>query len=411
MKSLFQIAAIAILLISCGKNNDSNGSKVVIKGRISTSTLVNSSRLKSANSLSLSDTKKILVFNSSGGYSVFNVNDSSFAASASSGTAIAISFLDADNKFIGCLHAGGLNVLPLVSLKNGDNTVIDLSTLTLDGTNVIPANNPLGNQIGLRADEIEWYKELGTFYESLSKNIDVDNDGIPDILVHKYIFIGTQYIVYVGRWGINDTLLPQLNDTSGFNIIYHIRISGGKALIPSNPIIFLSGPTDDPYSDILQGYYTTAPDCFISFFARHSDNGVISLPFKKGIYTLTLDGKNYTLNYSNVCPKHFLIMPEPTIHTNSNNEIVSVSIDYRLCDNSSVVAENFVYLVQMFLKDGKMNMLYDVGSLYENPEANPKTEKFNFNLSKPIRLSELYELDVNYQDLLGNEYDIVWKNN
>jgi hypothetical protein len=410
MRSLFQIASIAILLISCGKNNDSNVSKVVIKGRISTSALINSSRLKSTNSLSLSDTRKILVFNSSGGYSVFNVNDSSFAVSAASGTAIAISFLDADNKFIGCLHAGGLNVLPLVSLKNGDNTVIDLSTLTLEGTNVIPVNNPLGNQIGLRDDEIEWYKELGTFYESLSKNIDTDNDGIPDILVNKYIFIGTQYIVYVGKWGINDTLLPQLHDTSGFNIIYHIRISGGKALIPSSSKVGLSGPEDDPYTDILQGYYTTGPDCFISFFERHSDNGVISLPFKKGIYTLTLDGKNYTLNYSNVCPKHFLIMPEPTIHTNTKNEIVSVAIDYRLCDNSSVVAENFVYLVQMYLKDEKMNMLYNVGGLYESPETNPKTEKFNFNLPKPIQLSELYELDVNYQDLLGNEYDIVWKN-
>ena len=408
MKNLIRSAAIVILLVSCGKHNDSNKLKVIIKGTISTNP-VKSSRLKSGNSLSLSDAKKVLVFNSSGSYLVFPLSGSSFEAMVASGTAVAVSFLDANNNFIGCLHAGGLNVLPLVSLKDGDNTIIDLSTLTLDSTNVIPANNPLGNEIGLQANEIQWYKELGAYYESLSKNIDIDNDGIPDMLVKKHVLISTHYSVSIGKWGLND-IQPQINDTSTFSIVYQIRVSGGKAITPSSSNVVLSGPEEEPYTDILPGTYTPAPDGFISFFARHSNSGEQSLPFKKGIYTLTLDEKNYKLNYSNVCPKHFLIIPEPTLHTNANNEVVSVSIDYKLPDHSNVIAENFVYLVQLHIIGQNMTMLYEVGGLFTSPDTNPNVEKYNFTLPTPIPLSKITNVGVNYQDLLGNEYDTGWSN-
>jgi hypothetical protein len=62
-------------------------------------------------------------------------------------------------RYIGCLCSGGLNLLLLVGPKDGDHTIIDLSE-----------------------EEIDRYKELGSYYESLSKNMDADNDGIPDIL-------------------------------------------------------------------------------------------------------------------------------------------------------------------------------------------------------------------------------------
>jgi hypothetical protein len=409
MKNLVGFVAITILLLSCGKNNDSYGSKVVIKGTISSAVNVKSSKMEPAKSLFLSDTRNILVFNSSGSYSVFSVHDSTFESTAAPGTAIAVSFLDADNKFIGCLHAGGLNVLPLVSLKDGDHTVINLSTLTLDGTDVVPANNPLENEIGLNANEIEWYRELGSYYESLSKNIDVDDDGVPDMLVKKQILISTHYSVSVGKWGINNTQQPQVNDTSRFNIVYEIRVSGGSAITPANSSAVLTGPEGDPYADITQGHYSKAPDGFIAFFARETDN-IQSLPFKKGIYTLTLDGINYKLNYSNVCPKHFLIIPQPTFHTNASNEVASVSIDYELPDHSSINAENFVYLVQLQISGQNMSRLYEVGGLFTSPNTNPNVEKYNFKLPTPIPLSEITNMSVNYQDLLGNEYDIGWNN-
>ena len=119
-----------------------------------------------------------------------------------------------NNSYIGCLHSGGLNALPLISLKEGDNTVIDLSTLTLDGTNVIPANNPIGDEIKLNQDEIERYQQLGAFYESLSYNIDADNDGIVSVSVEYKDMSGRsinpENFVYQSMVQLNDIYHNQL---------------------------------------------------------------------------------------------------------------------------------------------------------------------------------------------------------
>jgi hypothetical protein len=410
MRNLILVFAIVIVLVSCNKDNDSksDSSRIVIKGIISENNL-KSAGLKS-DPPSLSDAKKVLVFTSSS-YRVFNIEDSSFRAEALSGTATALAFLDADNRYIGCLCSGGLNVLPLVSLKNGDNTVIDLSTLTLDGTSVIPANNPIGNEINLNDEEIVRYKELGSYYESLSKNIDADNDGIPDILDKKDFNISTIFDIYCGSWGLNDSP-PQVNDTANFFINYTMRIAGGKSLIPSNTNVTISGPEASPYNDINQNYFTTGPDCFISFFRRETPAppgfpfGSAFLPLGEGKYTILLDAKNYTLNYSNINARYFFILAEPTIHTNSNNEIVSVSIEYKNMDHTSVEPENFVYQTMVQLNGNQNNQLCQIGTLWENPEAKSNTELYNFILPKPIPLSDLHSLTVCYLDLIGNAYNI-----
>jgi hypothetical protein len=408
MRNLILVIAILAVTLSCRKNDDSNNNilGIVIKGIISASNLKGAG-LKSANTLSLSDAKKVLVFNSTS-YELFNIENSSFTAEAHSGTATALAFLDKDNKYIGCLCSGGLNVLTLVSLKNGNNTIIDLSTLTLEGTSVIPANNPIGNTIILNEDEIAWYKELGVYYESLSKNIDADNDGVPDILNKKDFNISTIFDIYCGSWGLNDSP-PQVNSSSNFFINYILRIAGGKSLIPSNSNIIVAGPEASPYTGIKQTHYATGPDCFIAFFTRETTPppgcpySFICAPFEKGTYSVTLDNKNYTLNYSSISAKYFFILAEPTIHTNSKNEIVSVSVEYRNMQNILVTAENYVYQTQVTL-DGSQNQLCSMGALWENPEAKTNTDIYNFTLPKPIPLSELCHLSVMYLDLIGNSY-------
>ena len=410
MRNLILLAAILFAMAGCSKNDDSksNSSGIVIKGNISGSSL-KSNKLKSSDSLSLFDAKKILVFNSSG-YNLFDIQDGSFTAKALSGTATALAFLDGENRYIGCLCSGGLNVLPLVSLKDGDSTVIDLSTLTLDGTSVIPANNPIGNEINLNEDEINRYKELGSYYESLSKNIDADNDGIPDLLSKKDFNISTIFDIFSGSWGLNDTP-PQVNDTSGFFINYALRIAGGKSLIPSNPNVVVAGPESSPYTDIKQTHYAIGPDCFIAFFQRETSVppgypfGSAFLPFMEGKYIVTLDSKNYSLNYSNINAKYFLILAEPTVHTNDKNEIVSVSVEYRDMENALVKAENFVYQTQVTL-DGIQDRICQIGALWENPEAKTNTEIYNFILPNPVPLSDLNHISVMYVDLIGNSYSM-----
>jgi hypothetical protein len=411
MRNLIVWTAILIAVVSCSKDDDSKSktSRIVIKGIIADGNQ-KSTQFESDNSLSLTDAKKVLVFNSSG-YKLFNIEGDSFAAEAITGTATALAFLDGGNRYIGCLCSGGLNVLPLVSLKDGDNTVIDLNTLTLDGTRVIPANNPIGNEIILNEEEIARYKELGSYYESLSKNIDADNNGVPDILDKKEFNISTIFEIYCGSWGLNDTP-PQVNDTANFFINYTMRVAGGKALIPKNPDIILTGPEASPYDDITQSHYATGPDCFIAFFRRETPApqgypfGSAFLPFTKGIYTVTLDNKSYTLNYSNIIAKYFFILAEPTVHTNDANEIVSVSIEYRDLNQALVNADNFVYQTQITLDGHQGNRLCQVGSLWENPDSKTNTEIYNFTLPNPVPLSELRSLSVMYVDLIGNSYNI-----
>jgi hypothetical protein len=412
MKYPIILFLILSLTLSCRKGDDSKNNNnvphIVIKGTLSGG---NKGRGLS-NSLSLTDAKKVLVFNSTS-YKVFDIVNNSFTADAVSGTATAIAFLDANNQYIGCLTAGGLNVLPLVSLKDGSNTVIDLSTLTLNGTSVIPAVNPLGNTILLNNEEIAWYKELGGYYESLSKNIDADNDAVPDILNQKDFNLSTIFDISCGPWTLNNAP-TMVVDTNHIFINYIMRISVGKALKPVNTNVIVSGPAGSLQNDITQMGYSFGPDCFIVSFNRQGTAsqgnplGSVMLPFAKGTYTVTLENKTYTLDYANISAKHFFILAKPTIHTNSNNEIVSVSMDYRDTESNKVTAENYVYQTQVTL-NGQQGQLVQMGALWENPEAKTNSDLYNFTLATPVPLSQLSTLSVMYVDLIGNSYSIAYQ--
>lgn len=408
MKKLLLPGIISLFLISACGDDWSNLPNVVIKGSISGSSK-KSSLLKSAGELSLADAQKVLVFTSTG-YKLFDIRNESFNAYALAGTATALAFLDANNQYIGCLSAGGLNVLPLVSLKDGDNTIIDLGGLTLEGTRVFPNNDPIGNEIDLSQEEIARYRELGSYYESLSKNIDANNDGEPDILSKKDFNISTIFHFDCGSWGLNQQP-PVVNDTASFLVNYMIRIFGGKSLIPQNTAIAFSGPLASPYTDIFQEAYSPAPDGFISAFVRRpptspeNESRYFNPPFSEGLYTVRLDNAEYTLNYSNINVKYFLILALPTVHTNAGNEIVSVSIAYQDMEGMPIIADNFVYQTQISL-GGRTSNLSVMGALWENPEAKTNTELYNFVLPEPVPYSELQNISVMYVDLIGNSYNL-----
>jgi len=413
MRILILVVTILFVIVSCGKDDDSqsNNGKIVIKGIISGSNSTKSTGLKSTDALSLTNAKKVLVFNSNE-YELFDIQNSTFTAKASSGTATALAFLDEENKYIGCLCCGGLNVLPLVSLKDGDNTIIDLSNLSLDGTSVIPTNNPFGDAINLDEEEIARYKELGAYYESLSKNIDADNDGIPDILNDKQLTISSLFATRGGKWGINNTR-PSVTDISQFYINYMILISGGNVLTFSDGNISFSGPEVNPYNDIsLHGYRLTpnGPQGFLSSFKREiypptpgaPDWNVLS-PFKKGAYTLTLDGNRlYSLNYSNIDCKYYMVIVIPTLHTNSEGKLISISLEYMLPDNITTIDPSNI-INEVTLQLGNPDEFYQSGWL---------TNETGFtvvNLSSPLDISSLHHIDIFYDDLLGNQYDIIWQ--
>ena len=134
------------------------------------------------------------------------------------------------------------------------------------------------------------------------------------------------------------------------------------------------------------------------------------LPFEKGTYSFTLNGSVfYTLDYSNINAKYYMVIATPTLHTDAGGKVVSVSIEYKLPDNTVVNPANFVTILQ--LQFGLTNgSRIEIGSLYEAVKTNRTiTDLTNVALPAPVDLSLVSGLSVNYNDLLWNEYDVGWR--
>jgi hypothetical protein len=398
---------------SCRKGSDPvNGGniEIAIKGVIGTTKSSNS-----GNALSLADAKKVLVF-SKYYYSLTNIVNGAFSVSGQVGTGVALIFLDADNHYIGNLSSRGLNVLPLGNLKEGNNTSIDLSTLTMVDNYVIPAHDPFGNEINITEAEISCLQKLGGYYESIAKNIDADNDGIPDVLTNSQLVLCTEYGIYGGHWGLNNTF-PVISDSTHYYVNYGIEFGGGSALTFSNGNITLAGPDNSPYSDIIKWGYMMAPQCgadrgFIASFNRQTNApkdapwGSTFLPFKDGTYTLTLDGeKSYTLNYSCVDVRFNLVIVVPTLYTNSDGKLTSVNFEYKLPKGTPINPASILNNVMIQLYDKNMAVFY--GNY--GKKLNAETSFDVLTTDTPVDISQLYGINIEYDDLLGNHYSIVWR--
>ncbi len=128
----------------------------------------------------------------------------------------------------------------------------------------------------------------------------------------------------------------------------------------------------------------------------------ISIVFTYPVYYLQF--VNFT---SNVNEKHFFILAEPTVQTNSQNQIVSISVKYLDVDKSSFNAENFVYQTMVEV-EGMNSRIAEIGKLWEDSSSKQHTEKYTFTLPTPVALSELREIVVSYQDLIGNVYNLKY---
>jgi hypothetical protein len=415
MKKLTLFILVAFIFTNCKKdnnnNNDNNNSNnnnnsgIIIKGNISG---------KKKGGESLADAKKVLVF-SKYYYSLTDIVNDTFSVTGQIGTSVALIFLDANNQYIGNLSSRGLNMLPLGNLVNGENTVINLSTLTLDSNTITPSHDPFGNEINITQTEINCLQMIGGYYESIAKNIDADNNGVPDVLANSQLVVWTDYNIFGGHWGFNDSL-PVLSDSSHNFVNYGIEMGAGSAMTFSNGNISLSGPANDPYSDILTGGYMMAPDCgairgFIAGFNRlgvaTADNpfGITYLPFKDGTYTLTLDGNRlYTLNYSCVDMKYNLVIVVPTLHTNSEGKLTSVTFEYKLPDGTIINPASILTDVMIQLMDSPAHMFY-----MNNKKLTTETGFTVVTPDTPIDISNLFGINIEYDDLLGNHYSASWR--
>lgn len=412
MKNLILFFAILIAIASCSKDLESvSNSGIVIKGTIE-QVQNKSTEVNSENPLSLSDAAKVLVF-SNNYYQLYDIVDGAFSVTGELGTGVALIFLDENYKYIGNLTSQGLNMLPLGSLTDGENTSINLSTLTLVDNSVIPSHDPFGNEIVISSAEISSLKAIGGYYASIAKNIDTDNDSIPDVLSNKQLVVYSIFARYSGKWGLNESN-PIPSDSSHAYINYSVAIEGGSGLTFSNGNITLSGPDDDPYNDISTWGYKLNSDTggFISSFNRQANApldapwGTSFLPFKMGTYTLTLDGTNrHTLDYSNIDVQFNLVIINPTLHTNSEGKLTSLTFEYKLPDGTIVNPASILTDVMVQFCDNSMHQFFNSSNL----TSSTGFSVIDFNPA--IDIASLYQIDIWYSDLLGNKYDIIWRGN
>jgi len=410
MKKIFLFFLFAAIFTNCKKdadntinnNNAYKKSGVVIKGRILDNGIKSSS---------LSDARRILVFDGANNMGLnmrfVDIVNGAFSDTLQMGSITAMVFLDAHNKYIGTLSNQGLNIIPLCLLKNGNTTVIDLSTLILIGSSIIPSHDPFGNEISITEAELSSLKVLSKYFESLAKNIDADNDGNLDVLSDKQIYIKSQFCIVAGKYGLNNQM-PVIADSAANTIGYGTYINGGLGFICPT-VAHLSGPEGDPYPNIFMGHLQNLDNNGNGFSSAW---GLGNQPFKAGIYTLTMNGIPYTLSFSNINVQYNLVFAAPTLITNAEGKLISISLSYLHSDYTAVNPENILTDLMIQLNDSNSIRIFDspwLKSRYSNHIGNCIVGLNTYNFDPPIDISTLSFIDIIYYDLLANLYFIQWR--
>ncbi|GEM_PF-595543 len=412
------IFACILLFVVAGCNEDSNffetlfSKKVKISGKIDRSKSGSSDNQKNTdNDYTLDQAEKVLIFYGRK-YDLVNIrNDGSFSGRAPLGSATAVAFLTENNEFIGNLFVGGINFLPLVS-DNGELSEIDLEELTLDGDRVIPANDPLGSQIILSEAELEFMNEVGAYYRSLSKNIDMNNNITPDVMEHGIIDITICSNFFAGKFGVNNSA-AELGSFDASSINYTIFmegpiewISSSDNSIPENA--YISGPADDPCTDLRNaGNSYSNNSNFKVNFARGLNDGVF-LPFPAGIYTLHIDNQEFTFYYSNLNTFNYWVLAIPTLITNSENQVTHIQLHYQFPDGTEIDPQRLLSTgISIDISGENYNNI--LSQLYESGDgSDPEYDYHNIELETPISLDDIQSVRIGYGDLFGNECGNSW---
>ena len=61
------------------------------------------------------------------------------------------------------------------------------------------------------------------------------------------------------------------------------------------------------------------------------------------------------------------------------------------------------------LTDVMVQLSNDQGQFYSSPRLTSSTGLTGLTLDTPIDVSSLHQMDLWYDDLLGNQYDIIWR--
>lgn len=407
------LLSAAMMLTQCDLLRTITETKVRIRGSIPPIPLAKTA-LYMEGPEGLEAARYVLLFDGNE-YTLGDIRNGTFSIYTPAGGAVVLAFPDSAYNYIGNLFCGGLNVLPLVGFSDGINIVIDLGDLRLNEYAVIPAHDPLGNEIVLGDKEIAFFQQLGRYYSAIAANIDNDHDGIPDILNEKYILLSGSFILQGGLYGTSARAPLVFDNTAGY-IRYSLRAEGGRNISPEQEDIRLIGPLEDSYAEILtwQQLYLDGGDFIASFKIEtpHDTHMFVKtsspVPFKMGTYLLTVGNQpGRSLEYSSEGVLPYMIIPVPTLHTNNEGKLSSVSLTYRFPDGSEADPELlFNDLSLQFDGAGEDGRMFSVGHLYD--ESMRDVDFYEISLSPPRDIIGLLRVSVGCNDLLGNSYDYIW---
>lgn len=406
----------ALMLTQCDLLRIITETKVRIRGSIPPVSLAKTA-LHTEDPEGLEAARYVLLFEGNE-YTLGDIQNGVFSISRPAGTAVVLAFLDSAYNYIGNLFCGGLNVLPLVGHSDGMNIVIDLGDLNLDEYAVIPAHDPLGNEIILGDREIAFYQQLGRYYAAIAANIDSDQDSIPDILNEKHILLSGQFTMRGGLYGTS-ARTAQIFDNSALDIRYSLRAEGGRNISPEQENIRLSGPLEDPYAEITtwQELYLDGGDFIASFKIEAPNDSHMFVntsspaPFKMGTYRLSVGTQpDRHLKYSSEGVLPYLIIPVPTLHTNAEGELSSVSLTYRFPDGTEadpgLLFKDLSLQFDGLYGDGEGGRMFNICNLYD--ESMRDVDFYEISIRPPRDIFGLLRVSVGCSDLLGNTYEYIW---
>jgi len=102
----------------------------------------------------------------------------------------------------------------------------------------------------------------------------------------------------------------------------------------------------------------------------------------------------------------------PTLNTNSKGELVSVDLEYKLPDGTSIDPVNILTDVMIQLNDDAGRQYFDSPRLLNKDDNTEGCDcvngLFSYTPDTPVDISSLKRLIIAYNDLLGNTYIVDW---
>jgi hypothetical protein len=349
---------------------------------------------KKAFALDPSQVSKVLIF-SAGSYSykTANVINGAFSVTVARSNPIGMIFVGFNNEYLGYLYLkNNIASLPMSRVKSRVAT-IDLGALSSSGLVVEPANNPLGNEIPITAEELKPLAHFNGLFASIIKNPDIDGNGVIDCLEGKKYFLQIAYIIYPGTFGSN--LTPSVDN---FEIRqYQIHFFSNTSNCPDT--VTVTGPQGSPFSSP-----KTLNRVQIGSYCTHQyiSNNNPDLP-AAGEYRVEYPTEILTFNIPDQSPiLSNSILMLPTITLNNEGRIQKISWVYRLAAGSGEALNP-----ESFIENILINRT--VSGVAAPTVIIPSTSVTELDLSdKGIIWNQVEVIGTCYDDVYGNLYSIFW---